>query len=94
MRYISYHQGYYSTTLCHHTGPDQSRPSWQLVLQEEDQTYDPRLPQQRVVLEEAVDNWEVADHTTLLIPASLSRLHEGKVVYAGVLFIGELFIFI
>uniref|UniRef100_A0A2P2I3W9 Short gastrulation protein n=1 Tax=Hirondellea gigas TaxID=1518452 RepID=A0A2P2I3W9_9CRUS len=54
-------------------------PLWQLVLQEKDETFDPRLAQQRVVLEEAVRNCEVADHTTLLTPASLSRLHEGRV---------------
>nr|ADO17754.1 short gastrulation protein [Parhyale hawaiensis] len=65
-------------------GPD-PRPSWQLVLQEKDETYDPRLAQQRVVLEEAVDNWEVADHTTLLTQASLSRLHVGGASYLEML---------
>ncbi|KAF2344457.1 CHRD protein [Trinorchestia longiramus] len=61
------------------------RPSWQLVLQERDESYDPRLADQRVVLEEAVDNWEVADHTTLLTQASLSRLHAGQVTFLEML---------
>ncbi|XP_018017544.1 dorsal-ventral patterning protein Sog-like [Hyalella azteca] len=61
------------------------RPSWQLVLQERDELYDPRLIEQRIVLEEAVDNSEVADHSTILSQASLSRLHVGRVSFLEML---------
>ena len=60
-------------------------PSWQLVLQERDETFDPRLAQQRIILEEYVEGGEVADHTTFMPPASLSRLKHGGVSFLDML---------
>lgn len=52
-------------------------PAWNLMLREEDHTWDPRYELNTVLLEEQVEGWEVFAHSTHLSRVSLSRLGAG-----------------
>ncbi|KAK4298173.1 hypothetical protein Pmani_029456 [Petrolisthes manimaculis] len=52
-------------------------PAWNLMLREEDHSWDPRHDMNSLLLEEQVEGWEVFAHSTHLSRVSLSRLGAG-----------------
>lgn len=52
-------------------------PLWNLILREDDRTWDPRFEMEEVPLEDEVQGWELFAHTQELSRLSLSRLGAG-----------------